>query len=75
MTLKENSNGNCFADWLQEYKTRLQEVHLQGCLANGEQANGQVASDSNPDQQANDNAPSSPARAGETCSLRAALVA
>jgi hypothetical protein len=50
-------------------------VHLQGCLANGEQTNGQVASDSNPDQRADDNAPTSPARAGEKYSLRAALVA
>lgn len=66
MTLKENSNCSCFESWLQEYKSRLQQVHLQGCLSNGDQSAGLVSGTGELDRQEDDSAPSSPAAAGES---------
>ena len=70
MTLKENSSGNCFAAWLQEYKARLQQVHVQGNGNNGQCA---AAASSNPDaeQHADKKKSSSPAAAGEAYVERA----
>ena len=29
--MKQDTNGNCFEVWLQEYRTRLQDVAEHGC--------------------------------------------
>lgn len=73
MTLKENSNRNCFAAWLHEYKTRLQQVHVQGNGDNGQCA--AAASKPDAEQQAEDAKPSSRAAASETYgSLQPAVI-
>jgi hypothetical protein len=61
MTLKENSNGNCFEAWLHEYKVRLQQVYLQGS-GNNHQSTG----DSGTEQHADADAASSPGGASES---------
>lgn len=68
MTLKENSNGNCFAAWLQEYKTRLQQVHVE---RNGNNGQCTAAASGKPDaeQRAEEKKSSSPAVAGESSAL------
>ncbi len=68
MTLKENSNGNYFAAWLQEYKQRLQQVQLRGSLDSADQCSA-PASHTEYDQSADDNSEAAPALAGETYSL------
>jgi hypothetical protein len=65
MTLKENSNGDCFAAWLQEYKARLQQVHVQGNGNNGRCATP-ASSNADAEQQADEKKSSLPAAAGET---------
>jgi hypothetical protein len=72
MTLKENSNGSCFEAWLQEYKVRLQKVHLQACPRNG--STSVSASDAAIEQQEENKVPSSPAAAGDTYVLSHCLI-
>ena len=64
MTLKENSNGNCFAAWLCEYKTRLEQVCVRPGIANDPES-VDASNDSERRQEPNDKAASPPALAGE----------